>query len=536
MLSSIPDDSLLLIRCPSCGQRFKVGEDLRERTVECGSCEHRFRISDEVIVRGRKFYPSEQKSIAPNRFHRIPLSGGEILTGSQVSRYGAQPDPAVLDPVSPQKIIAGVIGVTAMILLAMLLMFGGSRGGVLDGMIATNRILLAGFGSLLGGGLLIYANPRTRLKASALSLLLGGSLLAVPFFFTAGSESTQNQGGLSQEGSLTPAHDSKHLPTPDSAIETLRNRIGTGPLVAEIARLAKEGSRDQAVGLWFRDLSDSRRFLVMDYILRVIHADSSSHFYPRDNGDYLLVATGSRQSLQEIANLTEPLGQIVGIYPEISVIEIRLRNEIFVEEPIEKLSNKLDPGFYDSNKRELGSIDLDRVKRAVKRLAEVEPKLYRSDISRKLISLLGENSVRFKGNICSALAVWSEQPGPASDAALSVVEKLIAKKEEVPSDVVALIVKEKNLGILTILDELWFENPMTWESLYADLGQPIEPRVIARLPDSKGIIRYSAVRILGQVGSDASLPVLAAAAVGADSELKVLLNQAEKSIRKRLGQ
>ena len=101
MPSSSPDDSLLLIRCPSCGQRFKVGEDLRERTVECGGCEHRFRINDEVIVRGRKFYPSERKNPGLNRFHRIPLPGGESMIGVQPVRYGNMPDPAVLEPASP---------------------------------------------------------------------------------------------------------------------------------------------------------------------------------------------------------------------------------------------------------------------------------------------------------------------------------------------------------------------------------------------------------------------------------------------------
>ena len=62
MSHSNPDSSLLLIRCPSCGQRFKVGEDFRGRSVECGGCEHRFRIQDEVIVRGRKFYPGERSN------------------------------------------------------------------------------------------------------------------------------------------------------------------------------------------------------------------------------------------------------------------------------------------------------------------------------------------------------------------------------------------------------------------------------------------------------------------------------------------
>ncbi len=74
MSSMNPDDLLLIIRCPMCGQRFKVAEDLRGRTVECGGCEHRFRINDDVVVRGKKFYPGERKDPSLNRFQRVPLA------------------------------------------------------------------------------------------------------------------------------------------------------------------------------------------------------------------------------------------------------------------------------------------------------------------------------------------------------------------------------------------------------------------------------------------------------------------------------
>ena len=65
-------------------------------------------------------------------------------------------------------------------------------------------------------------------------------------------------------------------------------------------------------------------------------------------------------------------------------------------------------------------MELDRVSKAVKRLAEAEPKVYRNDISRKLISLLGARWVDFKADVCNALAVWAEKPGPASPATPAV--------------------------------------------------------------------------------------------------------------------
>ncbi|MES2923449.1 MAG: hypothetical protein V4819_17980 [Verrucomicrobiota bacterium] len=534
-----PDDLLLLIRCPSCGQRFKVGDDLRDRTVECGGCEHRFRINDDVIVRGRKFYPGERDGHSLNRFQRVPLPGGESLIGVQPIRYSAMPEPAVLEPASPQRIVAGVIGASGIILMALLLMFGASRGGLLDGMILTDRLLMAGFASLIGVALLVYANPRARLKALSVGLLLSGCTVAVPFFFQTGSVPLEQRVVATPRDLATEPEVNPQESTEDTTIVALRTRIGTGPLVAEIDRLAKSGSGKRAMGMWFRGLSESNKNLVKEYILRVTGADPSSHPYPRDGGDYLLVVTGVTQSIQELAELASVLG-IMGktekIYPEISVIEVRVNNDIFVEGPIEKLSKKDDPAFYDLNKRELESIDLQRVKRAVQRIAEAEPKIYRVDITRKLIALLGEDTVDFKDNICKALSVWSEQPGPAGEAALGLVKKLSAKNEPIPPEIIALVVKEKNAGVIPILDELWFKNPLTWESLYADFGQPIEATVIQRFPGTKGTIRYSAVRILGRVGGADSLPVLAAAAPGGDSELRVLLEQAQKSIRTRLGQ
>lgn len=538
MASSKPDDSLLLIRCPSCGQRFKVGDDLRERMVECGGCEHRFRINDDVIVRGRKFYPSERKNQGLNRFHRIPLPGGESLSGVQPVRYGSMPDSAILEPASPQRIMAGIVGVTGMGLMALFLMFGGSRGGILDGMPLANRFLMAGFVSFLGLVMLLYANPRARLKALVVGLLLSVALLSVPYFFRAGSVSFAGKVVTNPEDVVISPPDETAITEPeeDSSISALRTKIGTGPLVDEIQRLAKDGSVKQAMGVWLRGLSDSERFLVRDFMLRVTGADPSSHFYPRAGGDYLLVLTGLDGSLEDLAVMVKPLGKVNNIYQELSVVEVGVGGDIFVEGPIEKLTSKEDPAFYDLNKRELESIDLSRVKRAVQRLAEAEPKIYRSDISRKLISLLEEDEVDFKGEVSTALAVWSDTPGVAGEAALQVIKKLTAQGKKVEPELVSLVVKERNPGIVPIIDEMWFKNPMQWESSYADLGLMAEATVLARFSETQGTIRYSAVRILGRVGGAESLPVLESALPGADSELGVLLDQAQKSISSRMGQ
>jgi hypothetical protein len=536
MPDSKPDDLLLLIRCPACGQRFKVGEDLRNRTVECGGCEHRFRINDDVIVRGKKFYPGERRDARLDRFHRVPLAVAPPIMGAQSVRYNEPPDPSSYEPAAPQRVIAGFIGVLLMSLVALLLMFGANRGGILDGMITSNRMIMAGFTGLLGTVLLLYANPRARGRAAAVGVVFSAGLIALPYFFTTGSVPLSARKTATAAFIDKPATDpagGSPMPAESKEMTELRKRIGTDPIVEENLRLKQAGSTRRAIGLWLREMSEVNRYLIRDYVLRTTGADPESHFFPRGKGEFLMRVTGISLSLDEVAKLAAPLGSVERIYKEIDVIEVKVNNDNFIEGPMEKLNDRTDPAFYDLNKRELESIDLARVEKAVKRLAEAEPKVYRSDITSQLITLLATPEVKFKGDICRALAVWSQQPGMASNAALREVRQLISQGVEVPTEMVKLIVGEKNPGVLPVLHDLWENKPQQWESLYGDVGAPAEQALLRRFPTAQGQLLYSVVRLLGRVGTSSSLPMLESALPEANPELRVLLEKSMRSIRER---
>jgi hypothetical protein len=521
----------LLIRCPACGQRFKVGADLRERTVECGGCEHRFRINDDVILRSRKFYPGERPEIMANRYQRVPIVVA-VPEGLQTINYADHPDPAEFEPVAPQRIIAGVAAGVGVFLMALLLFFGAVRGGPLDGMSTVNRMSMAGFAAVLGTVLLLYANPRSRGKALLFALLSAALLLGLPLICTEGSVPLK----VVAEDAAAPVV-RPPAPSPEQErISQLRQMIGTDPLTGEIARLATEGRGQCAYGLWLRGLSEGNKLLVRDYLLRVAAADPSSHPYPRDRNDYLMVVTGVDMTIEKLAELAAPLGEVAQILREIDVIEIRVNNGNFVPGPIEKLTNKAGAEFYQLNKRELESIDLERVQAAVKRLADAEPKLYRNDIARRLIALLKEDGVEFKDVLCGALMRWADESQKAGDAAEAVLKKLVVLKKPIPRELIGLLVQEKRVSIIPILNDLWLADPGTWEQYYVELGPPIEATLIRGFPEVSGGIRHSVVRMLAKVGGADSLPLLTAARTGADPELLVRIESAEKSIRERLGQ
>lgn len=530
MPSENPDDALLLIRCPSCGQRFKVGEDLRGRTVECGGCEHRFRINDEVIVRGKKFYPGERKDPGLNRFQRVPLNLARSTPNIAPVFYQEAPAPSRIEPASPQRVIAGAVGAILMVLMALLLMFGASRGGMLDGMTTDKRLLMAGFTGLLGIVLLVYANPKARKKAFLVGFLMACGLVIIPIYFTVGSVPlTASQiAGEIPELRAKPQRSKEQV-----SLDELKERINPKPLEEEIARLKEHQSTKHAYGIWLRDMGTSNRYQIRDYIQQRAATESQPIFYPRGDRDFLLLLTGTSRTLDEISAIAGELGTLESVHPELSLVEVKVNNESFIEGPIEKLTNKNDPAFYDLNKRELECVDMERVNRAVKRLKEAEPRIYRNDISSKLISLLKADWVTFKPDICSALLVWNDQPGIAGDVALRLAADLLKSKSAVPKEIVALVVKEKNPGIIPILLELWRSDPVQWESFFVDFGPAVEPALIDSFPSAEGPLRQSVVRLLGNVGGSASLPVLEGAAAAADPELKVMIEKSVASIKAR---
>jgi hypothetical protein len=58
---------------------------------------------------------------------------------------------------------------------------------------------------------------------------------------------------------------------------------------------------------------------------------------------------------------------------------------------------------------------------------------------------------------------------------------------------------------------------------------------LKRFPTTTGSHRQSAVRLLGRVGGADTLPVMETAKIGANPELRVLLDKSIQAIRSRLG-
>lgn len=497
--------------------------------VECGSCERRFEVTEERLVRGQKFYPGERDASALHRFQRAP---GTIIPSDPTKPVYSLPqqEKGYISPitkVSAGRIAIGWVGV--LLIAGLVFLLSPGTGAKLSQEPLVTRLAVAVVGGFLGVSLIAYANPRTRRRTVPAAILGAVILLAVPFVF-----SQKPLPPVLNEQAAEP----KNRPLvvdarEDDSEEGLRRQIGIGPLEDEIKRLSEGDAKLHAYGVWLRDLNDSNRLSVRDYILRASGADPASHIYPRDGRDYLMVLTGVDKSLEEIGGVVARLGRNLKVHPDLQVVEIQVDAQIFISGPLDKLTDKGSPAFYDLNKRELESIELDRVKKAVVRLGDAEPKIYREDITRHLIFLLGIDQVDFPNEICKALMVWAIDPVPAGEAALARLNRLRAAKKPVPREMVVLLAKARTAGALPIVEELWIDDTTAWESLLADFGPIAEPGVLARFPKLVGVQRHSAAMILGKVGTRKSLPVLEAARAGAEPEMSVLIDDAVKAINDR---
>lgn len=530
----MPDETdsteTLSIRCPSCRQRFSVGGNLRDRMVECGACDARFRINEDVILRSKKFYPGERRAQELSRFQRVPLSAA-APEGLQTMRYADLNHHDQLEPTSPQRIIGAVIGVGLMVVISLMFIFASGPGGSMGAMPLENKLILGGFISALGIFMLVNANPRARIKAGGIGILMAAGMLTIPFFIK-GPEVALTASGESPD-SFEPNDTLFPAEVEGDPLAALRDRFSTNPLEVEQKRLENAGSDKNAYGIFLTNLLQRNIYTVRDFLIRETLAGSSSHPYPRDNGDYLMVLTDVSIGLTEAADIAGRLGTTVEIHPEVGVIVVSVDNEQFLDSAADKLNNQQDPAFYALNQRELVSLDLDRVKRAVERLATAEPSIYRKDISDLLLKLMEKPGINFHDELAKALLVWLQDPGLAGEAALKALQGQIAAGEPASENLVILLLKGNIQAAVPHVHTLWLGDPLIWERHYAEFGPVIEQSVMEHLDSEKAPLRRSAINLLGRTGTDASLPRLGQFAVSPDPEVRVLAERAIKAIEER---
>ncbi len=531
-----PETEMVTIRCPGCGQRFKVGPELEGRMVECGTCDHRFRVEESVMIRAKKFYPGERRDPSLQRFSRVPLRSGPQPDFDTVD---PPPDPspqAMVEPISPLRVILGFAGVTGAVIVALVLMFGGSPGGMLDGAPMAKRLILGGFTAGIAWVLLFLANPTQRMKAVLGGAAIAAVLLSLPFLFTQGLPSEDGtpetvagpDGPVEEEGAEAGGPG-------DDAFAELKKEMGYNKMAEALETYGIDGESQgkTAVGIWLRDTRLYNKEQIVDYLMRATGAGERSWAYSRPPSDYLMVLYDVSPDLGRIRKLCERFGTVPRVIRELQVIEVFVDNERFVQGPLAKLQNPEDPSFYELNRRELDSIDLHRASAAVKRLSAVEPRLFRTDIVRRMLELFREGDLDMKREVARALIVWAQPEDGAVALVRDEVRSRTNADEPVPGVFVEFLVKNRDAESVPLIHELWMKEASEWEAVYGDMGGMVEDRLLEGFADLEPRQQMSAARLLGRVGTGKSVGPLEAVLPDAVPELRVTIEQAIRSIEGR---
>ncbi len=523
-MAKIPERiSELDIRCPDCRKRFRVSDHIFGQMVECGACESRFQVTSEVLIKQKKTYPGERSSSGLSSFQQAPKSDAAVPANLETVRYEEFTHPNRVGPAAPQRVVASVAAVIIFIVVALLLMLGA-----FEGISVEKRVACAIFTALIGSLLLIYGTHQNRLKGLAASALLSLGLLSIPFLKKEPEFETAQE--LPQRSVLETETEGSAAPDP---IAALHEKYLTEPLQKEQKRQINKDGMANAFGVYIAGLSPRYRYTVRDYLIRATKAGPSSHPYPRDDSAQLMVLTDVSKSLEDIGKIVAKIGTIEAIYPEIGLVVVKADNELFVVGSAEKLNNKSHPAFYELNHRELESIDLARVERAVTRLSSAPPILYRADITARLVELLAEPNVTFQEELATALQNWAEDPEAASSAAIDIIIAANTSDRKVPEAIVRLAVTTQDPRAAGPVALLWEQNPNLWGRYLAQLGNPAELLVLPKLSSEDGPLRRSAIKILGSIGSSASTPALEEFLNSPDPETRLLAQRSLSEINSR---
>lgn len=527
----------LRIQCPSCARQFKVNEDLKGRAVECEACEHRFKVDDEVVVQKRdRFYPGEQGDKGLAHFGRAPRAAAE---GDQVKfdtvDYNQSFSTWEGEPMSPQEWFSSMTGGAILLASVLLCLWGAQPSGVLTDMEVGPRLMLTGFMVLVGAGLVGYGCRHRRKKGILLVLPL--SMTAIAFAFLMPVPRTPIS--IPDEATLGTGEENRpnNPPAPDrpkTAAEVLE-LIGYAPVERAIMshrNEAGEASEYVAV-IWVPMMAERYKFQLLRYLHRKTKSVERPSFYGRGEGG-IFVIDGPRLSIEQVADLAEAFGQVEESYHEIRVVEVTLNRErmgVATEDLLKELSNTSHQAFYARNQNELGHIDLDRVKGAIRRLGTAQPSMFRVEITRKMLSLLEDESDKeLCGDICKALKVWAQDDDDAEAVVVRVAKAMQENGEEVPRSVLEFLVQRGSPEAIAMVEPLWISNPASWGGILAEIGPGAEDVVLKHLGSEERGLQHSAIKLLERVGTPLSVGPLRELLEVADDETKLLIQKAIESI------
>lgn len=400
------------------------------------------------------------------------------------------------------------------------------------------------FFACLAGVLFACAGRRHRALFILLGILLAGSVIALPYVYPVqvnpsllgGSDASESEDVESSEPSFIGA---EHLA--DMALDKGVTQYGEDdlkPLFSTIERKETEG----VLGVWVVGVNAVNQPMVQAYLQRMTQSQDEPMFYDRKGkGGGLFVITPTPLTFKEFVDVVGNMGSVTLQDKDRFFVEVMLNRDKFESRPASAaLQDAQHQYFVLANLKELSCLDIRRVISAARRLAPVQPDKLRNEVSSTLVALLKEpwgRDAEYVTALASALVVWAEHKDEEAQRVVYYVVGELKKAEcEIPPSMLRYLLHGPQQEATDLLLEVWKEDPKQWEEECVRIGPTGETAIVTVLSESEDyVLKRSAARILGDIGTESSLKALKQFVNDQDSELRLSAELSINLIEKRLG-
>lgn len=528
------------IKCTSCGQKFAVTESYIGRMVECGACDERFKVEGSALVRQKKHYPGEKSESNAALFAKSPSSPAQPVKDVEFQTANYQNVSAsYVQPQQPLKTLMVCVGAVVILLVIILFLIGGREEGILKGLDDTKRMVLAAFIALIGATLIIIGT-KNKTKGLLLSLILSGSLIAMPFLFPEVLEAklantvTEPPSALSLENSVSKVDDSSFT----ARLETYKNGIGFEKV--EAARIGLEDP-NSLKALVLRESKVQDLDTILSYLQYSVgfKAIPVTYTFGREvNGQPVTLITFVTDTpLERVFELTKKFGfpqDMNDIRSSLKVIEVIVDRNTLKGQPTELTSNPSHSHYFDANYLELINIDRSKQLNAARRLESATLKGRQADIASALAALISSNDHELSRQAISTLNQWT-RPEYKTNPRVLEYAKEIAGTENMSRAVMDYLTNNNVASSENVLAKQWAspKGYLLWENYLIRANELGEKAVIAALPTVSNTHYKSAASILNSVGTTKCIPHLNSILPKANAEDKKYLKAVIDEIKSR---
>lgn len=481
--------------------------------VECGGCDEKFKVEGSAIVRQKKHYPGEKSesnaevyakssSAEPSQNQDVAFQTADY---QNVSAEYAQPP-------KPLKTFMICTGAIFILLFIAIFLIGGRDGGYLRGLDNTNRLILAGFIAFAGSGLII-SGSRHKTKGLLLSLVLGGSLIAMPFVFPEVIEATLADRPMEDPSLLVSTDTDANKNTFSAQLEKYKRNIGFAKVDASRISL---NDPDSLKALVLRQSKIQDLDTILPYLKHKLGINDNPVVYTfgrEINGQPVTLITFVTETpLERVFEMTKKFGnpqEMDEVRTALKVIEVIVDRNTLKGQPTELTNDENHPNYFDANYAELGNIDRDKQLDAARRLQSATSKGRQADISSALSELINSNDHELSRQAIATLYHWT-LPEYKTDQRVLDYAKEIVGTELMHRSVMEYLADKDVAGSEVIFAKQWTSSKgfLLWENYLVRAKKRGETAVISSLPTLNQTHFKSAASILSKVATAESIPAI----------------------------